>query len=77
MRNDHGPRDDGMRSSTILTIAAIIAVLAVAFIWHPWSRPRVADNSSPETTIGSSPTRPAPPSSPTSAATTPAAPSTR
>jgi hypothetical protein len=74
MRNDLDRRNVGMRSSTILTIAAIIGLLAVAFIWHPWTGSRVADNSGPGSTVGSSTTRPATPASPTAPATAPAAP---
>jgi hypothetical protein len=55
-----------------LIIAA--AVIAVLFMWAPWSGPRVADNTAaPGSTVGSS-TRPIPPAP---APTTPAAPTTR
>ena len=58
-----------------LIIAA--AVIAVLFMWAPWSGPRVADNTAPGSTVGSS-TRPIPPAPPAAPApTTPAAPTTR
>ena len=58
-----------------LIIAA--AVIAVLFMWAPWSGPRVADNTAPGSTVGSS-TRPIPPAPPAAPApTTPAAPATR
>jgi hypothetical protein len=76
MRDDLDRRDTGMRSGTIMMIAAVIAVLAIAFVWHPWSGPRVADNTAPGTTVGST-TRPAAPVAPTAPApVTPAEPST-
>ena len=68
-------RYEGMSSGWMLLIAAV-AVMAVLFMWAPWSGPRVADNTAPGTTTGSS-TRsipPAPPAAP--APTTPAAPTT-
>ena len=65
----------GMSSGWMMLIAAV-AVMAVLFMWAPWSGPRVADNTTPGTTTGSS-TRPIPPAAPTAPApTTPAAPTT-
>lgn len=76
MRDDLDRRDTGMRSGTIMMIAAVIAVLAIALVWHPWSGPQVADNTAPGTTVGST-TRPAAPVAPTSPApVTPGTPST-
>jgi hypothetical protein len=67
-------RYEGMSSGWIVLIAAV-AVMAVLFMWAPWSGPRVADNTAPGTTTGSS-TRPIPPAPPAPAPTTPAAPTT-
>jgi hypothetical protein len=68
-------RYEGMSSGWMLLIAAV-AVMAVLFMWAPWSGPRVADNTAPGTTTGSS-TRPIPPAPPAAPApTTPAAPTT-
>ena len=49
-------RYEGMSSGWMMLIAAV-AVMAVLFMWAPWSGPRVADNTAPGTTTGSS-TRP-------------------
>ena len=71
-------RYEGMSSGWMLLIAAV-AVMAVLFMWAPWSGPRVADNTAPGTTTGSStrPIPPAPPAPPAAPApTTPAAPTT-
>lgn len=75
-RNDLASREGGMSSGLMMLIAAV-AVMAVLFMWAPWSGPRVADNTAPGTTTGSStrPVTPAPPAAP--APTTPAAPTTR
>src|SRR4249919_1499593 len=68
-------RYEGMSSGWMMLIAAV-AVMAVLFMWAPWSGPRVADNTAPGTTTGSS-MRPIPPAPPTAPApTTPAAPTT-
>ena len=68
-------RYEGMSSGWMLLIAAV-AVMAVLFMWAPWSGPRVADNTAPGTTTGSS-TRPIPPAPPAAPApATPAAPTT-
>ena len=68
-------RYEGMSSGWMLLIAAV-AVMAVLFMWAPWSGPRVADNTAPGTTTGAS-TRPIPPAPPAAPApTTPAAPTT-
>ena len=69
-------RRDGMNRGIIALIAAV-AVFAILFMWAPWSGPRVADNTVPGTSVGSSTTRPSAPMAPTAPApTTPAAPST-
>jgi hypothetical protein len=68
-------RYEGISSGWMMLIAAV-AVMAVLFMWAPWSGPRVADNTAPGTTTGSS-TRPIPPAPPAAPApTTPAAPTT-
>ena len=68
-------RYEGMSSGWMMLIAAV-AAMAVLFMWAPWSGPRVADNTAPGTTTGSS-TRPIPPAPPAAPApTTPAAPTT-
>ena len=46
-------RYEGMSSGWMMLIAAV-AVMAVLFMWAPWSGPRVADNTAPGTTTGSS-----------------------
>jgi hypothetical protein len=70
-------RRDGMSRGMIALIAAI-AVFALLFTWAPWSGPRVADNTAPGTTVGSSTTRPSAPMTPNTAPApaAPAAPST-
>jgi hypothetical protein len=69
-------RRAGMGGGLIGLIVAA-AVIAVLFMWAPWSGPRVADNATPGTTVGSSTTRPAAPGAPTAPApAAPAAPST-
>lgn len=76
MRNDNLDRREGGLSSTVIAVLAGIAVLALVFMWAPWSGPNVASNTAPGTTTGSS-TRPVTPVAPTGpATTTPAAPST-
>jgi hypothetical protein len=77
MRNDNLERSGGV-SSTMMAVIAGIAVLALLFLWAPWSGPRVADNTAPGTTVGSSTTRPSAPMAPNTAPppTTPAAPTT-
>ena len=68
-------RYEGMSSGWMMLIAAV-CVMAVLFMWAPWSGPRVADNTAPGTTTGSS-TRPVPPTPPAAPApTTAAAPTT-
>jgi hypothetical protein len=66
-------RRTGMGGGMIGLIAAA-AVLAVLFMWAPWSGPKVADNTAPGTTVGSSTTRPATPVAPTAPAREPAIP---
>lgn len=76
MRDDNLNRRDGGLSSTMMAVIAGIAVLALVFLWAPWSGPKVANNTAPGTTVGSS-SRPVTPLSPVGpASTTPAAPST-
>jgi hypothetical protein len=67
----------GMGGGMIGLIVAA-AVIAVLFMWAPWSGPRVADNAGPGTTVGSSTTRPAAPMAPNTAPApaAPAAPTT-
>jgi hypothetical protein len=47
----------------IIGTLAVLAVLVALFMWAPWSGPRVADNTTPGTTVGSS-TRPVTPPAP-------------
>ena len=63
----------------MMAIVAALAVFALLFMWAPWSGPKVADNTAPGTTTGSSTTRPSAPMAPNTAPgpTTPAAPTTR
>ena len=76
-------RRTGGMSSTMIAVIVSIAVLALLFLWAPWSGPTVATNTgpatntAPATTTGSS-TRPTTPAAPTTvpAPATPAAPST-
>jgi hypothetical protein len=68
-------RRTGM-SGGLMALIAAAAVLAVLFLWAPWSGPKVADNTNPGTTVGSS-TRPvAPPAPAAREPAIPAAPST-
>ena len=71
MRDDMDRRGSGMSTAAIAAIAAFF-IFALLFMWAPWSGPRVADNTAPGTTTGST-TRPVAPASPTAPA--PAAPS--
>ena len=58
-------------------LIAAVAVFALLFMWAPWSGPRVADNTTPGSTVGSSTTRPTAPAAPTTREPAiPAAPST-
>ena len=79
LRNDLNP-DRGWSGNTLAGIAAVVAVLFILFMWAPWSGPRVANNTAPGTTVGSSTTRPAAPMAPNTAPApttpAPAAPST-
>lgn len=76
MRNDKLNRREGGVSSTMMALIAGIAVLVLVFMWAPWSGPKVATNTAPGTTTGSS-MRPATPVAPVSpASNTPAAPTT-
>jgi len=61
-RTDDLDRRTGMSGGLLALIAAVV-VLAVLFMWAPWSGPRVADNSAPGTTVGSA-TRPVTPPAP-------------
>jgi hypothetical protein len=76
-RDDLDRREGGMSSGLMMLIAAVV-VFGLLFIWAPWSGPRVADNTAPGTTVGSSTTRPSAPMAPNTAPapTTPASPST-
>lgn len=75
MQDDLNRRQAGMSRNTMIAIAAVVAVLVIAFLWAPWNSPRVAENA-PGTTVGST-TRPVAPVAPTAPApVTPAAPST-
>jgi hypothetical protein len=76
MRDNDMERRGGMSTTMMAGLAALV-VLALLFMWAPWSGPRVADNTAPGTTVGSSTTRPSANIVPvTPAPTTPAAPST-
>jgi hypothetical protein len=84
MRNEnHDAREGGMSSPKMAGLA-ILVVLALLFMWAPWSGPRVADNSTPFTTVGSSTVHPSAnlspsaldPITPTSPSTSSARPST-
>jgi hypothetical protein len=76
-RDDLDRREGGMSSGLMMLIAAVV-VFGLLFMWAPWSGPRVADNTAPGTTVGSSTTRPSAPMAPNTAPapTTPASPST-
>ena len=76
-RDDLDRREGGMSSGLMMLIAAVV-VFGLLFIWAPWSGPRVADNTAPGATVGSSTTRPSAPMAPNTAPapTTPASPST-
>jgi hypothetical protein len=76
MRNDNLDRRDSGIGSTMIAVIAGIAVLALLFMWAPWSGPKVADNTAPGTTVGSS-TRPSTPVAPVGPATTPTTPAER
>jgi hypothetical protein len=84
MRNDNLDRREGGMSTPKMAGLAVLVVLALLFMWAPWSGPRVADNSASFTTVGSSINRPsanlspaAPdPITPAAPSTAPAAPST-
>jgi hypothetical protein len=74
--NDTNPRRNlnerrGM-SGTMLAALAVLAVIAVMLFWAPWSGPRIADTTTPSTTVGQSTIRPAAPATNTA----PASPST-
>jgi len=58
MRNDNLDRREGGMSTPKMAGLAVLVVLALLFMWAPWSGPRVADNSAPFTTVGSSTNRP-------------------
>jgi hypothetical protein len=63
---DRTDKRAGMGNGMIALITAV-AVMAVLFMWAPWSGPKVADNTAPGTTVGSSTTRPSAPMAPTTA----------
>jgi hypothetical protein len=79
MRNDDLNRRDAGLSRGVIAAIAAVCVFAILFMWAPWSGPRVADNSAPGTTVGSSTTRPAAPMAPNTAPApaAPTAPTTR
>jgi hypothetical protein len=58
MRNNNRDAREGGMSAPKMAGLAVLVVLALLFMWAPWSGPRVADNSAPFTTVGSSTTRP-------------------
>ena len=64
-------RRDGVSSAWMWAIAAVV-VLALLFMWAPWSNNHTASNSGASTTVGSSANRPSAPAAPNS--TSPAAP---
>jgi hypothetical protein len=65
-RDDLDRREGGMSSGLMMLIAAVV-VFGLLFMWAPWSGPRVADNTAPGTTVGSSTTRPSAPMAPNTA----------
>jgi hypothetical protein len=71
MRNDIDRREGGISTAAMAAIGALV-LFGLLFMWAPWDNSRVADNTAPGTTTGST-TRPAAPASP--AAPSPAAPS--
>ena len=76
MNRNNLNRSTGGVSSTMIAVIVGIAVLALLFMWAPWTGPKVASNTAPGTTTGSS-TRPVTPLAPVApTTTTPAAPST-
>ena len=74
MRNNNRDAREGGMSTPMMAGLAVLVVCALLFLWAPWSGPRVADNTSPFTTVGTSTNRPSANLSPDS--TTPTAPST-
>jgi hypothetical protein len=78
MRRDDLDRREGGMSSALMMLIDAVVVFGLLFMWAPWSGPRVADNTAPGTTVGSSTTRPSAPMAPNTAPapTTPASPST-
>lgn len=86
MLNDDLNRNDRMttpsvdrtgRSGGWMMLLAAAVVLGLLFMWAPWSNTRTADNSRPQTTVGSSTNRPATPAAPAAREPAiPAAPST-
>ena len=60
MRNDSPDRGLGTGLLAGLGAAALVAALVI-FVWAPWNSARVADKSTPDTTVGSSTSRPAAP----------------
>jgi hypothetical protein len=81
MRNNNRDAREGGMSTPMMAGLAVLVAFALLFMWAPWSGPRVADNTTTFTTVGTSTTRPSANISPDSAppaapSTTPAAPST-
>ena len=58
-----GGRRGGIGGGLIALIAGA-ALIAVLFMWAPWSGDRTASNTSPGATVGSSTARPAAPAAP-------------
>ena len=71
-------RRPGGLSGGMIGLIVAVAVFALLFMWAPWSGPRVADNTAPGTTTGSSTMRPSAPMAPNTspAPDIPAAPTT-
>ena len=47
MRNNNRDAREGGTSIYTMAGLAVLVVLALLFMWAPWSGPRVADNSAP------------------------------
>jgi hypothetical protein len=72
------PNRRGGLSGGIIALIAAVLVFGLLFMWAPWSSNRIADNSKPGITTGSSTTRPSAPMAPNTAPApaAPTAPST-
>ena len=60
-RKDLNSSPDRGLGGSILAGFAVIAVLALVWMWAPWSGPRTAENTSAGTTVGSTTNRQAAP----------------